>query len=382
MIEHLYIHVPFCSSKCHYCGFYSESSLSSRQRMAGYPELVANELALRAEGSAELRHWQPQTIYTGGGTPSLLGGEGFTALARVLKESVDLSRLTEWSVEINPASATPELFAAMRAAGVSRVTFGMQSFQAEVLRLVNRTHTPPQAVAAVQCARAAGFQNIGVDLIAGLPGVTAELWRSDLQQSLALAPSHISIYNLTVEPGTRLAEMAAGGLRTADEDQQMELLALAEEDLAAQGFSRYEISNYALTEYECRHNLGIWRGNDYLGLGPSAASRIGLRRIENLPDLSAYTECLQRDCLPTGTSETLSRADDDVERSLFALRLREGFSPAECRERFAVSAEVVQEWERTLEKFALAGAVERGGKGWRLTGRGREICDYVIRELI
>jgi len=380
MISHLYIHIPFCSSKCHYCSFYSET-LVSRQSILDYPELVANELALWAEHCDDVRNMQPQTIYMGGGTPSLLGVEGFTTLAHALKESVDLSRLEEWSVEINPASASAELLEVMLSAGVNRVTFGMQSFDAEVLSLIHRAHTPAQAFEGVQCARKAGFQKIGVDLIAGLPGVSSDLWQSDLQQSVDLAPSHISVYNLTIEPGTLLFEMVGKGLKTADEDLQMELLAMAEDFLALKGFSRYEISNYALNGYECRHNLGIWRGNDYLGLGPSAASRIRNRRIENLPDLGAYRDTLIHHSPPPRETEILSVTDNAIERALFALRLREGFSPSECRKRFEVSSEMTVEWERTLKKLALAGAVERGGKGWRLTRRGGEICDYVIREL-
>lgn len=380
MIEHLYIHIPFCTSKCHYCGFYSETSYS-RQRIHGYPALVAQELALWANECIEVRQMQPRSIYIGGGTPSLLGAEGFTDLADALKRSVDLSRLSEWSVEINPASATLDLLEAMRCAGVNRVTFGMQSFNQEVLLLINRSHTPLQGLESVQRARQAGFQNIGIDLIAALPGLTPELWQRDLHQSMELAPTHISVYNLSLEPATRLAAMVAQGLQTPDEEQQMELLAIAEAALTPQGFIRYEISNYALSGCECQHNLGIWRGNDYLGLGPSAASRIGCCRIENHPKLDTYEQHLNRDCLPPRDIEILTAEDDAVERSLFALRLHEGFSPEECRTRFSVPSAKTVQWEQNLRKLACAGAVEQSGQRWRLTRRGREICDHVIREL-
>lgn len=324
---------------------------------------------------------RPRSIYTGGGTPSLLGAEGFSALASALRKSMDLSRLTEWSVELNPASASTELLEAMRAAGVNRLTFGVQSFNQEVLRLINRTHTPTQIIDSIQRARKAGFQNICLDLIASLPGLSQELWAQELQQSIELAPTHISVYNLSIEPATRLAAMVANGLRTADENQQMEVLSIAEERLTQQGYNRYEISNYALSGCECQHNLGIWRGNDYLGLGPSAASRIGNRRIENHPDLEAYEQHLSHLSLPPRDTEILAAEDDGAERSLFALRLQEGFNPAECGRRFALAAAKVDQWELGLRKLACCGAVEPGGKAWRLTRRGREICDYVIREL-
>jgi len=324
---------------------------------------------------------RPRSIYIGGGTPSLLGAGGFNALADALRKSIDLGQLSEWSVELNPSSASFELLETMRAAGVNRLTFGVQSFNQEVLTLINRTHTPLQAIESVQRARQAGFQNIGLDLVAALPGVSPKLWQQELQQSIELAPTHISVYNLSIEPATRLAAMIAEGLPTPDEDQQMEALAMAEETLTRQGYTRYEISNYALNGYECQHNLGIWRGNDYLGLGPAAASRINNHRMENNSDLEAYEQHLSHFSPPPRNTELLTAEDDGVERSLFALRLHEGFSPAECGTHFSVPAAKVYQWEQSLKNLAYTGAVEQGGKAWRLTRRGREICDHVIREL-
>ena len=326
--------------------------------------------------------FQPQTIYIGGGTPSLLGADGFDALTHALNDAVDLSQLTEWSVEVNPASATPELFEAMLLGGVNRITIGAQSFNKDVLTLINRAHKPKKTFECIQFAKSAGFKNIGLDLIAALPGLLVDDWQRDLQLALELEPKHISVYNLSVEPQTELSEMLKRGITIPNEEKQLNLLSCAENILLKGGFNRYEISNYAKPGYECQHNLGIWRGNDYLGLGPSAASRIESGRIENLPDLDLYIENLKKRSLPPQKVETLSKDDDAAERTLFALRLQEGFSSADCIKRLGVSPEKMERWEHVLKKLSYAGAVEKGGRGWRLTKRGGEICDFVIRELI
>ena len=381
MIPHLYIHIPFCTSKCHYCGFYSETGVAEGA-INEYPALLLKEFKLRAAMIPGGMDFQPQTIYIGGGTPSLLGAEGFVALTDALHDMIDISRLTEWSVEVNPASATPELFDDMLSAGVTRTTFGVQSFNKDVLTLVNRVHTAEQVSESVQSAKRAGFQNIGIDLIAGLPGISADGWQRDLQLTLELEPKHISVYNLSVEPQTELFRMIQRGISIPNEKQQLNLLSCAEEILSKHDFNRYEISNCAKPGYECLHNLGIWRGCDYLGLGPSAASRIERGRIENLPDLNSYIENIQNNSLPPQHSETLNKNDDAVERALFALRLKDGFSPAECIKKFGVAPERAEVWKVNLKKLASYGAVERGGRGWRLTKRGYEVCDFVIRELI
>ncbi|MDA3924445.1 MAG: radical SAM family heme chaperone HemW [Kiritimatiellae bacterium] len=381
MIGHLYIHIPFCRSKCYYCAFYSETG-RSKKVIKEYPPLLLQELKLRFKSAQEMQFLQPQTVYIGGGTPSLLGVEGFRELASGLKDSVDLSSLKEWSVELNPSSVTPELLTCMRESGVNRITFGAQSFNNAILELINRAHDAEDVIQCVEWAKNAGFTNIGIDLIAGLPGVTQASWNYDLSTALTLEVTHISVYNLSVEPQSRLAVMIEEGMCIPDEEQQLNLLSIAEESLSKGGFNRYEISNYALNGYECKHNLGIWRGGDYLGLGPSAASRIGRQRIENHPNLDAYRDSLQRNIIPPRQVESLSEDDDAVERALFALRLKEGFNPFECAKKFAISQHKADEWENTLIKLSHSGAVERGGKGWRLTRRGYEVCDYVIRELI
>lgn len=381
MIPHLYIHIPFCSDKCHYCGFYSETSLAESEIMH-YHALIAKEFKMRSSRSTALSDIAPGTIYMGGGTPSLLGADGFNLLASELKDLIKMDQLSEWSVEVNPASATPALFEAMLEQGVTRITFGVQSFNEPTLQLINRAHSNKKSLAVIDSAKNMGFDNIGIDLIAGLPGINAALWKQDLQQALEVNPRHISVYNLTLEPGTRLAQMVDAGLNIPDENQQLDHIREAETLLTKHGFQRYEISNYALNGFECQHNVGIWRGNSYLGLGPAAASRIGRRRIENQPEYHNYRYHLQNNELPQQKCETLSSQDDSLERAIFALRLHEGINPASLAIRFPPLAARVDEWNQTLHKLCRAGVVEQTGSGVRLNARGREVCDSIIREMI
>ncbi|MFO7937424.1 MAG: radical SAM family heme chaperone HemW [Kiritimatiellia bacterium] len=378
MIPHLYIHIPFCSSKCFYCVFYSETGIG-RNEVSEYPSLLGKELTLNTQLFPPL---QPQTIYIGGGTPSLLGAEGFAKLTEQLEKFVNPKTLEEWSVEINPSSASAELFETMHRCGVSRLTFGAQSFNNPILETVNRNHNAQCAVEAVKSAAEHGFSNIGIDLIAGLPGTTAKSWRKDMKTALLLNPKHISIYALTVEKGTPLAAMNSNGLLLPSEEELMDRIREGETILTAEGFIRYEISNYALPGYECRHNLGIWRGNDYMGIGPAAASRIKLKRQENIPDFRRWRNALGRNHLPPRLSGILSPKDDALERVLFRMRLNEGFSVTDCLKEYPLLKTREQRWQKTLEHLAESNAVEKNGDSWRLTQRGREVCDYVIRELI
>ncbi len=378
MIPHLYIHVPFCTSKCHYCAFYSETG-TGKSIIAEYPALLQQELMLRTDVFSTLN---PRTVYMGGGTPSLLGADGFHKLAGLLKGTMKFDQLEEWSVEINPASATPDLFTAMRQCGINRLTFGAQSFNNSVLKTINRIHNAQCTIDSVKLARKCGFDNIGIDLIAGLPGVNSTIWLEDLQSALSLNPQHLSVYSLSVEQGTKLAEMVNNGLPVADVDEQFERLHEAEDILTKAGFMRYEISNYALPGYECRHNLGVWRGDDYLGLGPAAASRIEMNRMENNPDLKLWREALLQNNLPPHTYESMSEEDDALQRVLFRLRLQEGFNPEESIKKYSLLRKKEISWQKALNRMTENGALEQQNGRWSLTERGREVCDYVIRELM
>lgn len=380
MSSHLYIHVPFCDGKCHYCGFYSV--VAAPGIIALYSDLPACELSLVLEAFPGITREPLRTIYMGGGTPAMLGSDGLKRLTDSLCARLPFDAVEEWTVELNPASATPALLKTLRSLGVNRISIGVQSLDDATLARIGRRHTAETACLAVRTAQDEGFSNTGIDLIAGLPGVTSELWQATLERSAALDLKHISVYALSLEPGTLLAAQVAAGLELPNDDAQLAALAQAEALLDQTGFIRYEISNYAQDGFECRHNLGIWRGNDYLGLGPAAASRIERSRWTNSEDLAEYIEALVQNKRLPGVQEKMNEADDATERALFALRLSEGIDPYADAQRFPALQDRAESWEQRFEGLARQGITERGGRRWRLTARGREVCDAVLRELV
>jgi len=340
--RNLYIHVPFCAAKCPYCAFYSETF----PPYADYAELVARELELKGFADA---CWE--TVYIGGGTPSLIP-----------PPSSLIPQPSEFTVECNPADITPQYAALLAASGITRVSVGVQSFNDDTLRFLGRRHGAATARVAVSGLRHAGLGNISLDLIAAVPG-----FAESLAEATALGPEHISVYPLSIEPGTGFHKR---GVKTLPDDRLMDELAWAEDYLAARGYTRYEISNYCKPGRECRHNLAVWQGADYAAAGPSAASRTGLERRVNAPDARAWAESLGDGKLPPCFVETLTPDEDERERFTTGLRLASGVRP-EGVERVA-----------TCENLLKAGLMEHlGGGVYTLTRRGREVADAVAGEM-
>ncbi len=380
-VEHLYVHVPFCNAKCHYCALYSVVAPAAVRQ--AYAQQPPRELALWQADRAGGQPLHPRTVYVGGGSPGTLGRAGLAGLLDGLRRRLDTAQLAEWTVELNPATVKPDLAHMLVAHGVNRVSLGMQSFDDAVLRAIGRHHTVADTRAALSCLRTAGLTNLGLDLIAGLPEVDAAAWRHALQCAAELDLTHVSVYALTLEPDTHLACQAAAGLVLPDAEAQMDALAMAEATLGSAGLARYELSNYARPGQECQHNLAVWRGADYLGLGPSAASRIGTLRWTNAPDADGYVQALAAGRRPPRTGETLSAVDDAVERFVFGLRLAEGVAPPAFAQRFPAAVARLAEWEQALARCARQGAATQARDGrWRLTARGREVADAVVRELM
>ncbi|MEI6210266.1 MAG: radical SAM family heme chaperone HemW [bacterium] len=381
-VQHLYVHVPFCDGKCYYCGFYS-GPVEEEARQA-FAQMPGHELRMLAEAGATLPLGAPRTIYFGGGTPAMLGEGGLREMVSGLREVVSFADVAEWTLELNPAGVTRASAAAWRDLGVNRVSIGAQCFDDEVLRRLGRRNTVQDVVHAVEAVRAAGFVNIGLDLIAGLPGVSPERWRTSLEHVLALDVPHVSVYALNVEAGTPLAEAAeAGTVVLPDAEVQLAALAEAEEMLGAAGLARYEISNYARPGHECLHNLACWRGEDYIGLGPSASSRAGLWRWTNQADLSGYARGLLDGRLPPREAEEMEPQADAEERLVFGMRLMEGVHPAAFAGRYPAAAPRVAEWQATLMRLERQELTMRTKDGsWRLTARGREVADAVVAELV
>lgn len=382
VLDHLYLHVPFCPSKCHYCGFYSVAATAEDRRT--YAALPAAELDLRSVAADSV----VQTVYVGGGSPGTLGADGLHRLFAGLRRRLHLDAVREWTVELNPECVTPPLLDLLRREGVNRISMGVQTFDEAVLSALGRRHSARAAAAGLAVCRDAGISRCGIDLIAGLPGLTEAAWRATLAKAVALEPEHVSVYALSVEPGTVLARQVAAGTVVPDADAQMTALALAETVLTSAGYERYEISNYSRPGGACRHNLACWRGEDYLGLGPAAASRAGLTRRTNAPDWPAYREAVTHNRLPPSEEEMLDAAEDATERFIFGLRLSEGVCPAGFARRHPAAAPLVAAWEQRLEGLVPHGITERVAPEasaelrWRLTARGREVADAVMRELV
>ena len=379
----LYVHVPWCRSKCRYCAFHSVVPDASRS-----PSPVPR-LAFAEDCAAELRAraptgFSPEAVYVGGGTPSLLGAEGVSALCRALRGAADLSRVREWTFEANPDSLDDAVCRAMLSGGATRLSLGAQSLDPDALRWLGRAHDAEAVRRAVRTARRAGFTSVGLDLIAGIPGLSPDAWLATLHEAAAIGCDHLSVYALTVEDGTPLArDVAEGRVALPGDDAVLDALSTAEDALSAAGFVRYEISNYARPGRECLYNLSVWRGEDYLGIGPSASSRWGLLRRTNGP-LLAPPAGPARGPLPLvphhkaeAEEEILAPEDDRRERFLTGLRIREGADPR----RHLLPAEAAIA-EATLARLTGLGLVEPCGPArWRLTRRGREVADAVAREL-
>ena len=381
---HLYTHIPFCLGKCGYCGFYSVGMKDglSPEAAVRYLDTVAGEFEQVRAIFPEVRT-APETWYIGGGTPSLLGCDGFAYLADRFRPFFPLDGLREWSVELNPATVNPPLLATLRRIGVTRLSLGVQSFHDRTLRRIGRRHTAEEARRALTEMHRAGFDDIGLDLIAGLPDETEAMWRASLEEACRWRVKHLSVYALSIEPDTPFArERERGTLPPQDDERVLERLQIAETLLTGNGFERYEISNYALPGYACRHNLAVWRGEDYLGLGPAAASRIGNRRWTRQADLGAYLQAMaDGGPPPDATTDTLSTSDDLMERTLFRLRLSEGLPLMRLKAAHPEAAPLFDRWNETLSGLARHGIVDPLPGGWRLTSRGREVCDAVLEAL-
>lgn len=361
----LYVHVPFCVSKCRYCAFHSETG-ATREALAAFPARVARELALRAP---DIR---PTTLYFGGGTPSILGADGLRALAAALPAPAAGG---EFTVELNPANVNAVLAASLRAAGVTRVSLGAQAFDDATLRFLDRRHTVADTLAAASALRHARIDNLSIDLIAAIPGHGGACFRRSLEQAIALEPHHLSVYALTVEDGTPLAaDVRARRVTMPSDDETLDALAEAEEVLVRAGYRHYEISNYALPGFECRHNLAVWHGEDYLGLGPAAASRQGLVRRTNTPDASAWAATLDTGLLPPADEEALTPEEDEHERFITGLRLTTGIRPDPS----TTTGRARQAVCERLARLGLLAALSDGT--YTLTSRGREVTDAVSRE--
>lgn len=355
MIRHLYVHVPFCARICPYCAFHVHRG--------GVEEQRAFVAALRREWRAAREEFplSPETIYFGGGTPSLLSAGLFADLAQELPPPrIGL----EFTLEVNPATVTEEKARAWRAAGVNRISLGAQSFDSAMLDLLGRQHGSRDVAETCDLLRAHQFDNINLDLMFALPGQSLAGWEATLAAALACRPDHVSAYALTYEQDTPFFEKR--GLWRLEEELEIAMFERTRAMLNAAGIAPYEISNFAKPGRESLHNLAYWRGADYLGLGPSACSTIGGARWRNVPDTPAYIQRVTRGESVREERETLDAETRAKERIMFGLRMREGVA----RDEFAGA-------DAVLGRLAQDGlATENAGRVF-LTPRGQLVADSV-----
>lgn len=372
----LYVHVPFCIVKCRYCDFYSVAGRESES--GAFLDALETELAAAARKIA----LRPRTVFIGGGTPTRLSAEELRRLGAMLARHADLSAVEEWTTEANPATVDEAKAAALLEIGVNRISFGGQSFDDAELRLLGREHSAAAIGDSVRLARRAGFRNLNLDLIFGLPGQTLDRWRSHLEAALALEPDHLSCYDLIYEPGTEMTrELKLGRITPNDEDVERDMYAHTLGRLADAGFAQYEVSNFARPGRECRHNLVYWNNEEYLGLGPSAVSYIDGERRKNVVNLDRWLASVRESGWSAPASrERLTGAALAGETAMLQLRLRRGIDVPAFRARFGLDP--LEVFAGPVRRFAEAGLLEADARRIRITDAGLFVSDTISAEFL
>jgi len=370
----LYIHVPFCKTRCSFCAFYLQ--IHREDRASSYLESLQREIQLHTELNS-LGGRLLDTVYFGGGTPTTLSCDQLAAILEQVQQCFGLQEHAEVTLEAHPDTVTEKGLRSLFQAGFNRISFGVQSMDAAELVKIGRRTSRHAASTAVQAASSAGFVNINLDLIYGLPGQTMRSWLATLDVALGLEPTHVSCYALTIEEGTRLhRDLHQGGSDGPDADLQNAMEDEAVRLLAAAGFERYEISNYSRPGYACRHNQLYWRGDEYLGLGPSAQSYLDGCRFGIIEDLLIYHRTLEFGNLPIQERERLTREQCRREAIVFGLRLIEGTDLG------IVQETMDRTWEQVLDRLIDQGLLEERSGRVRMTEQGRRFADSIAVELL
>ena len=374
----VYLHVPFCATRCGYCDFntYTPGQLGSGATQGDYLDAIVAELEMAVVKHPELARGA-DTVFVGGGTPSMLGASGLRRLLDGVRNSFGLADDAEVNTESNPESTSPEFFEGLAEAGFTRVSLGMQSAVPHVLATLDRTHTPGRPAAAVAEARAAGFEHINLDVIYGTPGESMADLDTTLEAVLAAEVDHVSAYSLIVEPGTAMArKVRRGELPMPDDDDLADRYERIDAALSQVGFSWYEVSNWAKPGGQCRHNMLYWRDGNWWGAGPGAHSHLDGTRFYNVKHPARYAVTISGGELPVKDSEGLTAEDRHTEKIMLGLRLAEG-----------IDANLLGEDELDkARRQAEAGMVEfvsvDGGQRIQLTNRGRLLADAIIVDIL
>lgn len=372
----VYIHIPFCVSKCRYCSFNSYAGLAHLHEP--YVEALHKEMALyeRTMGRLEV-----STIYLGGGTPTAMDLELVASILEACREHFHPSEDVEISIEANPGTVSAGYLSALIEFGVNRLSLGAQSFTDDMLALLGRPHSAGETTEAYHLGRQAGFGDINLDLIYSLPTQTFDCWKTDLLAAIALEPEHLSLYCLSIEEGTPLARMISlGELSLPDADLAADMYCWAEDTLSESGYDHYELSNWARTGHECRHNLTYWRNEPYLGMGAGAHSFYGGRRYHNASRPEEYVKLTaeQEDCVESG--EEIDAATEMSETMIMGLRLCEGVPFEEFERRFG--RPLLEVYSNEVRDLVSQGLLDVNARRVRLTPRGRLLGNEVFEAFL
>ena len=371
----IYIHVPFCRSKCQYCDFYSLTTKEDRL-LDGYLDAVCSHIR---EAGALAPGYLVDTVYFGGGTPSFFGADGMAAILTAVRKSFDVAHDAEITFEANPDSVSDRLLRRLRSEGFNRVSLGIQCDNDEILKRIGRPHSYEQAVHAVQRIRKLGFKNLSLDLMYGLPGQSLQDWERTLQNVLKLMPEHISCYGLKVEEGTPLYEYREY-CNLADDDTQADMYLSAVEILRQHGYRQYEISNFCRKGHVSRHNLKYWNGGEYLGFGPGASSDFGGRRFAIIRDLEGYIDGIRTGGQVLEDVQEVPPRERAGEYLMMRLRTVSGLDPREYEKRYLLPFGPLQ---KVLEKNREQGLAAKTFDGrWHLTPTGFLVSNSIISDLL
>lgn len=368
----IYIHIPFCKQACHYCDFHFSTSTKKKFQLV---EMLSRELILRKD---ELDSAEIETIYFGGGTPSLLNKEELDKIFRTIFENSEVAENAEITLEANPDDLTQENLEMLSESPVNRLSIGVQSFFEEDLKLMNRAHNSEEALNSLKLARKY-FDNISIDLIYGIPGQSDEQWKQNLQTALDLDIPHISSYALTVEPRTALEKfIEKGKVKPVDDEQYREQFEILVNTLTSNGFEHYEFSNFGKPGYHSRNNMAYWMGKTYLGIGPSAHSFDGNSRKWNISNNTLYIKALEKEQIPQET-EQLSTTDKYNEFVMTRLRTKFGVELAEIEKNFG--SKYADHFLRNTQEFLQKGLVKNENGTFHITQKGKFLSDGIAAEL-
>jgi oxygen-independent coproporphyrinogen-3 oxidase len=377
-IRHIYVHIPFCARICPYCAFYKE--LLDRSQTPRFCEAILSELR-QHQGTATSKSPRqsgdsrslllPRTIYFGGGTPTALTSAQLEFLLGGFRDQLDLSELIEWTMEANPGSVSAGKATLLHRLGINRISLGIQSWDDDLLKLLGREHNAKQGEESFGILRDAGFSNINVDLMFGLPGQTMRQWQDTLEQTVAMMPEHISAYCLTYEEDTEFFLRHARGEFRQSSDSDAEFFEMTMSTLETAGYEHYEISNYARPGFRSAHNRAYWSGSDYLGIGPSAFSTVGMTRRQNIADFRRYAESILAGESAVGSVEHLTSEIKRAERIALSLRTDQG-APAQLLETFP----------NETREFVRLGLLRKTRDNFVLTRAGKSLADSVAEAFV